>query len=106
MTEPLDLDSIATAEPMPFVFGGQTFTLSGSPDVAMWELLNKGEFRAALYMALGEEQYEAMDTIPPDVAVMDHAKLVALIAAYEKHLGIEAPKSSGPNRQSRRTQVR
>ena len=103
MGEPLDLDAIAGDDDYPFTFGGEQFTLTGEPDVAVWELLNKGEFRAALYLVLGEEQYDRLDDLP---TVLSHKRLLALFTGYEKHLGIEAPKSSGPNRQSRRTRVK
>jgi hypothetical protein len=108
MSEPLNLDDIAASvdEPFTFVFGGEEFELPADPDVVVWEMLSTNRLQAFLMATLGDDAYARMADIPADVATMTRERLAALLEAYQKHLGIEAPKSSGPNRSYRRTAQR
>lgn len=105
MTEPLNLDEIAASvdEPFRFRFGGQDFQFPNDPDVVVWELLAANQLQSFLAVLLGDDDYKRMDEIPTAVASMTKERLTALIEGYQKHLGMEAPKSSGPNRSYRRT---
>lgn len=105
MTEPLNLDEIAATvvEPFAFVFGGQDFQFPSDPDVVVWELLAANQLQSFLAVLLGDEDYKRMDEIPTATASMTKERLTALIEGYQRHLGFEAPKSSGLNRSYRRT---
>jgi len=104
--EVFDLDAVVTPDelaPFPFKFGGEQFELAADPDVATWEHLAKGNIQTALWLALGQEQYEVLDELE---AVLTSSKMEALLEAYAKHLGIEPGKSGGRSASSKSTLVR
>ena len=97
-----DLDALADeADPFTFTFGGQEFTFPADPDIVALEFFDKGDFQNALFVLLGDEDYQRMDAIPATTARMGHARFAALMEAYGRHLGVEPGKSSGPSKSAR-----
>lgn len=83
-----DLDAVAneaTAAPFEFTFGGGAFTLPPAIDVLAVAAIEQGRLYEGLHRLLGDEQWERMVA---SEAVFDESKLVALLDAYGKHIGI------------------
>ena len=83
-----DLDAVAneaTAASFEFTFGGESFTLPPTIDVLAVASIEEGKLYDGLHRLLGDGQWERMLALD---AVFDESKLVALLEAYGKHIGI------------------
>ena len=90
------LDDITSdAEPFVFTFGGERFVMSADPDIKFFEYLSKGAIQQALWVALGEDQYNTLEAVPETLNV---TRAKALFEAYRDHIGVdESGKSSRPS---------
>lgn len=97
----LDLDAIVDdGDPYEFTFGGEVYSLPADPDLKFLEYLAEGAFQAALWVVLGEAQYQRLDA---SSASLTTKRAKALFDDYTKSLGIDPGKSGGPPKSSKRT---
>lgn len=96
MTDVFDLDAVvAEREPRPpfvFRFGGEEYSLPGSPDAIAFALLSKEETSAdGLMRLLGPEQWERIQSA---TAVLDGPTFRTLVDAYVGHAGVDVGESA------------
>lgn len=103
MADVFDLDAVAAeseAEPFPFKFGGDVYELPAHIDLRASVAWAEGHILDAFTLLLGEDQWQQ---IQDSDAVLDDNQFLALMDAYQKHLGLRAGESKASSRSSRST---
>lgn len=88
-----DLDAVAneaTGTPFTFTFGGEEYELAAEVDIVAAAALEGGRLYEGLRRMLGAAQLARMEA---STAVLDQAKLAALLDAYKAHLGVSLGES-------------
>lgn len=83
-----DLDAVLReedGEPFHFRFGGEDYSLPAHPDVRAGLAFDAGRAEEGLQLLLGPDQWARLKASP---ATLTEAGFVALMDAYQKHLGV------------------
>lgn len=88
MTEVFDLDAFEVeGEPFRFRHGGQDYELPPDIDLTTVRVLDSGDVERVFERLLGEDVWKAISEGETRFGVK---KLLALLDAYTKHLGVES----------------
>lgn len=94
-----DLDAIEKeGKPFRWKFGGSLFSFPPNPPIAAIEYLSKGDLQMALWLLLGEEEYERLDALPK---LMDDEEFRQLVERYFSRVGAPLGKSPKPSKSAR-----
>lgn len=99
-----DLDRVIAERdekaPFTFRFGGEVYSLPPRPDMRAAAALSGGRLDAGFEMLLGKSQWERLQAAE---AVFDDETLLAMMTAYQAHIGEDLGESKASQKSSRNT---